>query len=179
VITIEEAKRLARELSGQQTNHSRVLEAVAHAAGFRDWNTFAASAGRSAESAAPKTSDEQLVVPILRVFDHRLARDFYCDFLDFEWEWDHQYEDDMPVYAAVHRGAAVLHLSEHHGDATPGSGVLIVESDLAGYHTALLAKRHRNARPGISANPWGDTMTIADPFGNRLVFWQRQPATGS
>ena len=79
----------------------------------------------------------------------------------------------------VHRGAAVLHLSEHHGDATPGSGVLIVESDLAGYHAALLAKRHRNARPGIEANPWGDTMTIADPFGNRLVFWQRQPATGS
>lgn len=176
MITIKEAKQLARELSGQQLSHSRVLEAAAHVAGFRDWNTFAAAAHDSTDPARP---GEQLVIPILRVFDHRLARDFYCDFLDFEWEWDHQYEDDMPVYAAVQRGAAVLHLSEHHGDATPGSGVLIVESDLAGYHAALLAKRHRNARPGIEPNPWGDTMTIADPFGNRLVFWQRQPATGS
>ena len=130
---------------------------------------------------SPETTDAQgpHVIPILRVFDHRLAREFYCDFLDFEWDWEHQFEDHLPVYAQVNRGAAVLHLSEHHGDATPGSGVMIVEPDLVRYHAALLAKRHRNARPGIEPNPWGDTMTIADPFGNRLVFWQRQPATGS
>ncbi|MBB2894725.1 glyoxalase superfamily protein [Flexivirga oryzae] len=174
MITIEEAKRLARELRGGPVSHSQVLEAAAHAAGFRDWNTFAAL-GRP-NSAETETAHEQLVVPILRVFDHRLAREFYCEFLEFEWEWDQQYEPDLPVYAQVTRGAAALHLSEHHGDATPGSGVLIVEQDLADYHAKLLAKRHRNARPGIQHNPWGDTMTIADPFGNRLVFWQRTPA---
>ena len=152
MITTEEGKRLARELGGQRFSHSQVLEAAAHAAGFRDWNTLHATSDSGRGAAA--TSALPHVIPILRVFDHCIAREFYCEFLDFEWEWDHQYDADLPVYAQVTRGAAVLRLSEHHGDATPASGVLIVEADLDVYHAALLAKRHRNARPGIEHNPW-------------------------
>ena len=37
----------------------------------------------------------------------------------------------------------------------------------------LAAQSHRNARPGIEDNLWGRTMTVLDPFSNRLVFWQR------
>ncbi len=25
-------------------------------------------------------------------------------------------------------------------------------------------------RPGIQAQPWGNDMSVADPFGNRLIF---------
>ena len=124
-------------------------------------------------STGPDPVARQQVIPILRVFDHALAKAFYVDFLGFSWRWQHQFEADLPVYAEVERAGSVLHLSEHHGDATPGSGVLIVIADLAAYRDTLLAKRHRNARPGIEQNEWGATMTITDPFGNRLVFWQR------
>ncbi|NYJ73291.1 glyoxalase superfamily protein [Allobranchiibius huperziae] len=170
VITTTEAKALARELSGQGgISHSQVLEAAAHAAGHRDWNTF--------HAAAPERQDDpvgrQRVIPVLRVFDHQLAREFYCSFLGFTWRWEHQFETETPVYAEVGREGCILHLSEHHGDATPGSGVMITVPDLAAYREGLLVQRHRNARPGISRDAWGQTMTVLDPFDNRIVFWQR------
>jgi ribosomal-protein-alanine N-acetyltransferase len=36
-------------------------------------------------------------------------------------DWEHRFEPDAPVYMQVSRGPLILHLSEHHGDATPGS----------------------------------------------------------
>lgn len=114
----------------------------------------------------------QGVIPILRVFDADLARDFYVDFLGFAWDWEHRFEPDLPVYAQVSRAGRQLHLSEHHGDATPGSAAMIVVDDVGAYCDELLAQRHPKARPGIEDNPWGRTMTVLDPFGNRLVFWQ-------
>jgi predicted enzyme related to lactoylglutathione lyase len=170
MITTEEAKRLAAELATLDgVAHSQVLEATARAAGFKDWNSFSGSPEASGEDPVGR----QQVIPVLRVFDHVLAKDFYCDLLGFDWCWQHQFEPDLPVYAQVERDGSVLHLSEHHGDATPGSAVMIVVPDLRTYQEHLLARRHRNTRPGLAENPWGLTMTIADPFGNNLTFWQR------
>ena len=50
---------------------------------------------------------------------------------------------------------------------------MITIEDLDSYHAELAAQSHRNARPGIEDNLWGRTMTVLDPFSNRLVFWQR------
>jgi predicted enzyme related to lactoylglutathione lyase len=170
VITTDEAKKVARELAKLDTvTHAQVLEAAAHAAGFRDWNSFLGST----ETATEDPVGRQQVIPVLRVFDHTLAKEFYCDLLGFEWSWQHQFEPDLPVYAQVERAGSVLHLSEHHGDATPGSAVMIVVPDVRAFQEHLLAKRHRNTRPGVSEDPWGLTMTIADPFGNRITFWER------
>jgi uncharacterized glyoxalase superfamily protein PhnB len=172
VITIEEAKKLARELSaGSDLRYSAVLEAAAHAAGHRDWNTMAASAPRSARN--PRRDPD--VIPVLRVFDHAVARAFYCDHLGFEWQWQHQFESDLPVYAQVSLDGKVLHLTEHHGDATPGGAVMLVVDDVAGYRDTLLAQRHPRSRPGIHTDAWGLTMLVIDPFGNRLTFWQKTP----
>ena len=39
----------------------------------------------------------------------------------------------------------------------------------------LLAKQYRYARPGVEPTPWGARMMeIADPFGNRLRFMERE-----
>ena len=65
----------------------------------------------------------QAAIPILRIFSVEKARDFYLDFLGFTWDWEHRFEAGFPLYAQVHRDDLVLHLSEHHGDATPGSAV--------------------------------------------------------
>lgn len=112
-------------------------------------------------------------VPILRMFDEAATRAFYLEFLGFTVEFEHRFEPDAPLYMGIVRDACTLHLSQHHGDATPGSGVRIRVSDLTAYNQHLLAQRYRHARPGILEQDWGTReMIIDDPSGNRLVFFE-------
>jgi catechol 2,3-dioxygenase-like lactoylglutathione lyase family enzyme len=110
-------------------------------------------------------------IPILRIFDLGKAREFYLDFLEFRLDWEHRFADDAPVYMQVSRGALVLHLSEHHGDASPGAGVLVRTIGLDELHRELIARDYRYMRPRIEPTPWGARlMEVVDPFGNRLRF---------
>lgn len=115
-------------------------------------------------------------IPILRIFDEQQARAFYVDFLGFRVDWEHRFEAALPLYLQVSRGACVLHLSEHHGDATPGSALRIPVDDVDALHAELMARQYCHARPGITQQPWGRDMDIKDPFGNRLVFAQPSAA---
>jgi hypothetical protein len=76
----------------------------------------------------------------------------------------------MPLYAQVSRGAAVIHLSEHHGDASPGGAVIIRVADVVALHAELTARDYPAARPGIDDEEWGRTVTVLDPFSNRITF---------
>ena len=110
-------------------------------------------------------------VPILRIFDESRAREFYLDFLGFTVDWEHRFEEDLPLYMQVALGECVLHLSEHHGDSSPGSALRIETEGLEAFQRRLLEKRYRYARPGIVETPWGTKdMSVRDPFGNRLTF---------
>ena len=111
-------------------------------------------------------------IPILRMFDEDRARDFYVTFLGFSVDWEHRFEPGLPLYLQVSRAGCRLHLSGHHGDATPGSALRIEVEDLDAFHAELQARRHPHARPGIEPQPWGRDMAVTDPFGNRLVFYQ-------
>jgi uncharacterized glyoxalase superfamily protein PhnB len=109
--------------------------------------------------------------PILRIFDEAKAREFYIDFLGFKVDWEHRFEPGMPLYLQISRDGCVLHLSEHHGDCSPGAAMRIETDELDAYHRQLLAKNYKNARPGIEDTPWESRdMSIKDPFGNRLTF---------
>jgi len=94
-------------------------------------------------------------VPILRIFDRAKAMEFYVDYLGFTLDWEHGYDDHSPLYAQVHRGATVLHLSEHHGDASPGGAVLVPVSDARCLHAELHARPYDYARPGVADEDWG------------------------
>ncbi len=110
-------------------------------------------------------------IPVLRVFDHVLARRFYVDWLGFRVDWEHQLSEDAPVYLQVSRDAAVLHLSEHYGDASPGARIRVGVDDVEAYHRELHSRPNPNMNPGIETTPWGTReMGIVDPFGNRIVF---------
>ncbi len=109
-------------------------------------------------------------IPILRSFDETKAKEFYIWFLEFKVDWEHRFEAHTPLYMQVSREECVLHISEHHGDASPGSALRIEVDDLDAYHRLLIAKQYKNARPGIHEQPWGRDMSIGDPFGNRLIF---------
>jgi catechol 2,3-dioxygenase-like lactoylglutathione lyase family enzyme len=111
------------------------------------------------------------VTPILRIFDEAKAREFYVDFLGFKVDWEHRFEPDLPLYMQVSKDGCILHLSEHHGDGTPGTYVRIETTGLDEYQQLLLAKKYKYARPGIQQMPWGTReMSIGDPFRNQLVF---------
>jgi uncharacterized glyoxalase superfamily protein PhnB len=115
--------------------------------------------------------DFRAPIPILRSFDEAAARAFYLDFLGFEVYFEHRFEPGLPLYMGVHRDRCFLHLSEHHGDASPGSALRIECEDVRAYCKALNEKRYKNARPGVQRQPWGyDDMSIDDPSGNRLIF---------
>ena len=113
-------------------------------------------------------------IPILRIFDEAKAREFYRDFLGFKVDWEHRFGVDYPLYAQVSRDACTLHLSGHHGDATPGSAIRIETAELAEFCAGLRAKNYHPCRPGDPApTPWGTReITLTDPFGNRLIFYE-------
>ncbi len=109
--------------------------------------------------------------PILRSFDETKAKEFYLGFLGFNLDWEHRFEEGLPLYMQVSKDDCVLHISEHHGDCSPGAAVRIQVDSLEQYHEALLGKNYKYARPGVQEMPWGSKdMAIADPFGNRITF---------
>ena len=113
------------------------------------------------------------VTPILRIFDIAKAREFYVGFLGFEVQWEHRFDDNAPLYMAVGRDGCVLHLSEHHGDGSPGIAVRIQVEDIAALHRELTAKKYRFARPGLEETPWKTReVSVADPFGDQLHFYE-------
>ncbi|WP_019929267.1 glyoxalase superfamily protein [Nocardia sp. BMG111209] len=112
-------------------------------------------------------------VPILRIFDVAKAYEFYRDHLGFTVDWEHRFEPDLPLYAQVSRSQTTLHLSEHHGDGTPGTVVWIPVDDVHGLHAELAAHHYRYGRPGApEPGPGGPGFMITDPFGNTLRFSQ-------
>lgn len=113
-------------------------------------------------------------IPVLRIFDEAKAREFYVDFLGFSVDFEHRFEENFPIYMQVSLGSCHLHLTEHHGDCSPGSAVILDVRGLKEYQAELLAKQYKYSRPGYEETDWGTLeMTISDPFGNRLTFSER------
>ena len=111
------------------------------------------------------------VIPIIRIFDYKKAIEFYVDWLEFTIDWEHTFEPDTPIYMQVSRDGIHLHLSEHHGDATPGARVYITCTGLREYHKLLIDKKYKNNRPGLEETFYGTwCVEVIDPFGNRLTF---------
>lgn len=108
--------------------------------------------------------------PIIRIFDEHKAREFYVDYLGFSIDWEHRFEDGLPLYLQVSRSECVLHLSEHHGDCCPGAAMRIKIDAVQEFHRELHEKNQKYG-PGIEKTPWGtEDMSVKDPFGNRLTF---------
>ena len=110
-------------------------------------------------------------IPVFRIFSVEKAREFYLDFLGFQLDWEHRFEPATPIYMQVSRGPVVLHLSEHHGDATPGSTAYVRMRGVRDYHAEISGRGYRYLRPGVETRDWAEAeMTVIDPFGNRIRF---------
>jgi catechol 2,3-dioxygenase-like lactoylglutathione lyase family enzyme len=116
----------------------------------------------------------QPAIPVLRIFDYKMAKAFYVDWLGFKVDWEHRTDGGGPWCLEVSRGAAVLHLTEHYGDGSPGVKVYIKTDDVEAYHRELQSRPNPNMRPGIEEESWGEkSMCVIDPFGNRIYFSEK------
>ena len=113
------------------------------------------------------------VIPVLRIFDVGKAKEFYVDYLGMTIDWEHRFEPQFPLYMQVSRGGLVLHLSEHHGDGTPGSVVTVDTAEVASLHAELRSKQYRHLNPGLETDEIGTHLFLLDPFGNTLRFNER------
>ena len=112
-------------------------------------------------------------IPVLRIYDVDKAYEFYRDYLGFTLDWEHRFEPGLPLYAQLSRSGARLHLSEHHGDGTPGSVLWIAVDDIDAWQSELAANEYPFAKPGRAADgPGGRGFAVTDPFGNVLRFAQ-------
>ncbi len=110
------------------------------------------------------------VVPIFRIFDYKKAIEFYVDWLGFKIDWEHKFSDNAPIYMQVSRDGIVLHLSEHHGDCTPGSKAYITIDDARKFHIELCSKDYKYNKPGIEIAAWNaPCFEVVDPFSNKLL----------
>lgn len=112
-------------------------------------------------------------VPILRMFSVEKAKDFYCGFLGFKVDWEHTFEPGMPVYMQVSRADLRVHLSEHHGDGSPGVHIHVEMTGIEEFHREVTGKGYRFMGPGLEDAFYGArTMTVIDPSGNQITFNQ-------
>jgi len=112
-------------------------------------------------------------IPLIRMFCEDKAREFYVDFLGFSIDWEHRFGENFPLYLQARRGDLIIHLTGHHGDATPGCALFVPVVGIADLCAELNAKAYRFAKPGIEEMDWGKVMEITDPFGNRIRFCEQ------
>ena len=100
------------------------------------------------------------ITPILRVADGHAAAEWYAR-LGFTVTGEHRFAPDLPLYLFLQRGDNVfVHLSEHTGDARPGTLVYLYVEDLGAVADEFGVR--------VRTQPWGREVELTDPDGNRL-----------
>ncbi|MFJ2821919.1 glyoxalase superfamily protein [Streptomyces toxytricini] len=102
---------------------------------------------------------EEEAIPVLRVEDAAAAVAWY-ERIGFAKQWEHRFEPGLPAFVEVARGGVRLFLSEHTGDARPGTLVYLSLQDVEAIARDL----------GVHAEdtPWAREIEVRDPDGNRL-----------
>jgi hypothetical protein len=169
------ARALRASLSQRRIDisHSAALEIVAAQLGLENWNVAAAEIKNA--KLQPDEVRFKRTSPIMRIFDEAKAKEFYLGFLGFALDWEHRFGDGFPLYAQVSRSGLTLHLSEHHGDASPGSTTFVTLEGVRGYQQELAGKNYTYGKPALEDQPWGLVMTVTDPFNNRIRFCEEKP----
>ena len=117
------------------------------------------------------TIEFRRAVPQFRIFSMEKTREFYLDFLGFKVDWEHRFVPDFPVYMQVSRDGFLLHLSEHHGDGSPGGRAYVYMTGIEDLHRELSNKKYKYNRPGLQKQDWGMLeLQVVDPFSNRITF---------
>lgn len=105
------------------------------------------------------------LIPIFHVKDGYETAKWYAR-LGFEVGSEHRFAPELPLYLFLKRGNIHLHLSEHKGDARPGTLIYFWVHDLDSIAAEFNAE--------IIQQPWAREVKISDPDGNRLRIGERK-----
>ena len=111
------------------------------------------------------------IIPVLRIFDYKKAIEFYVDWLGFKINWEHTFDENTPVYLEIEKDSLIIHLSEHHGDGTPGTNVFIWCKGVEEFHKEIINKKYKYNKPGLEKTFYGSlAVKVIDPFHNQIIF---------
>lgn len=109
-------------------------------------------------------TNEELI-PILHAQDAHASAEWYRR-LGFEIEGEHQFAPDLPHYLFLARGDSRLHLSEHQGDAKPGTLLYFFVQEVDSIAAEFDAE--------IIQQPWAREVHLTDLDGNRIRIGERK-----
>ena len=119
------------------------------------------------------------IIPILRIFDLEKAKEFYVGWLGFHINWEHRFDENAPLYLEIERDGLTIHLSEHHGDGTPGTNVFVWVNGVKDFHKELIDKKYKYNRPGLEKTFYGAlSCKVIDPFHNQIIFNEKIEGEG-
>jgi catechol 2,3-dioxygenase-like lactoylglutathione lyase family enzyme len=104
---------------------------------------------------------DEKITPILRAADAEASAAWYAR-LGFSKDWEHRFEPGLPLLVSISRGPMRIFLSEHHGDARPGTLLYLSVEDVGAVAAEFGLTMERA--------PWGPEAELCDPDGNRLRF---------
>ncbi len=99
------------------------------------------------------------MVPIFRTGNAKETAKWYQRW-GFEIAGEHRFAPGLPLYLFLERDGVQLHLSEHTGDANPGTLVYFWVDDVEAIAAEFGAVVHDQ--------PWAREIQLTDPDGNRL-----------
>ena len=99
------------------------------------------------------------LIPILRVADAETTAVWYAR-LGFKVAGRHRFAEGLPLYMFLERCDIEIHLSEHTGDARPGTLLYFWVHDVDQVATEFAER--------VEEQPWGREVSLTDPDGNRL-----------
>lgn len=101
----------------------------------------------------------EVMAPIFRVANAMAAAKWYAR-MGFEIVGEHRFAPTLPLFLFLERNGVHLYLSEHEGDAPPGSLVYFWIEDVDVVAAEFGVEVHRE--------PWAREIELTDPDGNRL-----------
>jgi hypothetical protein len=91
--------------------------------------------------------------------------------LGFKINWEHTFDDNTPVYLEIEKDGLIIHLSEHHGDGTPGTNVFVWCDGVEEFQKEIINKKYKYNKPGLEKTFYGSlAVKVIDPFHNQIIF---------
>lgn len=181
--TYQQSKVMARSLRESlsarniELSHAECLEIVARQFGFAEWNILAAKL--RVESATDRPGGDPVSleppIPVIRVDSMIAAKEFYVDFLGFEFDWG---ADPIAgsTYAQVSRDGVQLHLAVESQGGRPCALLFRDLTGLDALHAELRQRSGKFELAKIQFTPWDSReFQVRDPSGNLLRFWENNP----